>query len=161
MKGQTMRLLVPATSSWKPKRRSTAGQNGDIYCSPACGGDCTLKDYREKKRISREVAQLLSPGGKGWKPVVWENLGWHCKVVSPHGHVEVYIYPEDNTYMVSLASGQEELLLDSAWIASDSAPIAAVKKFMSQCEKAIKRLESIVAEPMRQSSMPNKIPSLT
>lgn len=26
--------------------------------------------------------------GKGWKPVVWENLGWHSKVKK--GNVEVY-----------------------------------------------------------------------
>lgn len=61
-----------STLSWIPKRR------GKIYCSPACGGGCTYAEYLSAKT---KAAKLVKRLGRGWKPRVWENLGWHYQAV--------------------------------------------------------------------------------
>lgn len=58
-------------NAWKPKR------HGNFYCSPACGGECTWAAYQKAVKDSKALAKKL---GKGWKPRVWENLGWHWEV---------------------------------------------------------------------------------
>lgn len=57
--------------SWAPVRR------GKIYCSPACGGDCTMAAFR---RATQEADKLATRMGAGWRRVVWENLGWFYKI---------------------------------------------------------------------------------
>lgn len=57
--------------SWKPRRR------GDVFCSPACGHDCSRSSYDRAMEHARRICRAL---GKGWKPAVHENLGWHCSV---------------------------------------------------------------------------------
>lgn len=66
--------------SWEPRL------NGKIYCAPACGGGCTKAAY--DKAVSDAAVLVSKLCGKGWKSVVWENLGWHYKAVS--GPVQVY-----------------------------------------------------------------------
>jgi len=58
---------------WKPRHR----KNRTIYCSPLCGGDCKRADYDKAVRESAKLAKRLGPG---WKPNVWENLGWFWQV---------------------------------------------------------------------------------
>ena len=53
---------------------------GGKYCSPACGGAkgfCTKADFDRATKDAGALAQRL---GDGWKPRVWENLGWHWEV---------------------------------------------------------------------------------
>lgn len=50
---------------------------GGIYCSPWCGHNCTKATYDECVKESTALARRM---GKGWKPYVWENLGWHYRV---------------------------------------------------------------------------------
>ena len=50
---------------------------GEFYCSPACCGDrpfCTKAAY---DRANHEAAAMATELGNGWKPDVWENLGWY------------------------------------------------------------------------------------
>lgn len=65
--------------SWKPIR------NGAEYCSPACGGGRTHAAYM---RAQREAAALCKQF-PGFKPRVWENVGWHWGIVN-NG---VFIHP--------------------------------------------------------------------
>ena len=79
---------------WTP----VLSDNGEIYCSPGCGGRCKKADFDlATERADRLCEQL----GDGWNPQVWENLGWHYSVVldlrrdrpSPHkdrAHVEIH-----------------------------------------------------------------------
>lgn len=67
--------------SWKPVRR------GSVYCAPACGGRCTYIAYLKASEKARKLAKRL---GKGWKPHVWENLGWHYKVIFKTGTLSVH-----------------------------------------------------------------------
>ena len=63
-------------------------RNGDIYCSPRCGGQCTYEQYQAAVAGADELVRIL---GEGWEPCVWDNLGWHyearkgCCVVKPFG----------------------------------------------------------------------------
>lgn len=57
--------------SWKPQK------HGDIYCSPACGGNCKHSDFNHAWEMAKMLAKVM---GIGWSPHVWENLGWHWKV---------------------------------------------------------------------------------
>ncbi len=56
---------------WTPVRR------GKIYCSPRCGGDCTLAAFEAATRAAESTAKRM---GSGWRVTVYENLGWHWRV---------------------------------------------------------------------------------
>lgn len=61
--------------SWRPRRR------GDTYCAPACGHGCKRAAFEAAERKAKRLAAKL---GKGWRPRVWENLGWHYSATRPH-----------------------------------------------------------------------------
>lgn len=63
---------VNAGDGWTPRL------HGDIFCSPLCGGRCKKVDF---DRVSEQASALAAQLGGGWKPNVWENLGWHYDVV--------------------------------------------------------------------------------
>lgn len=63
---------APATpDEWAPVL------NGDIFCSPRCGGGCTKAEYDAAVTAADALAAKLGPG---WEPDIWENLGWHYAV---------------------------------------------------------------------------------
>lgn len=64
--------------SWKARHYSKDGVTR--YCAPACGHDCTLVEHANAHTSAKALADRLNGAGSGWRPVVWENLGWHCKV---------------------------------------------------------------------------------
>lgn len=68
---------------WKPQH------HGLIYCSPACGGGCTRAAFN---KATEQAASLAKKLGKGWRPEVWENLGWHWAVVKGDERVYVKVY---------------------------------------------------------------------
>lgn len=74
------------TLSWKPKR------TGRIYCSPACGHDCTHAVFQQAHKDGKTLAERMRKGvGGDWKVRVWENGGWHyCAIlgeyISIHEH---------------------------------------------------------------------------
>jgi hypothetical protein len=75
--------FIPVSKlDWTPQQ-----QPGGIYCSPACGCGCKADDHNRAALEAREDAARL---GQGWEPRVWENGGWHGKVVK--GAAEVMRY---------------------------------------------------------------------
>lgn len=58
--------------SWSPKLR------GKLFCSDACGHGCTLTAFKRARIAADGLAAAM---GKGWAPVVWENMGWHFRAV--------------------------------------------------------------------------------
>lgn len=72
--------------AWKPRHRKDA-TGRRIFCSPACGANCSYFDYQQAQRRALKLANRLGPG---WKPRVWENMGWFCEAVkgkaSVHPH---------------------------------------------------------------------------
>ncbi len=59
--------------------RWTPIRDGAVYCSPACGGKCTMEDFEWATKEAEKLARLM---GDGWEPHVWENLGWHYRVTN-------------------------------------------------------------------------------
>jgi hypothetical protein len=74
------------TLSWTPVRRDR------IFCAPACGFQCTHKAFMRATARADRLARTL---GHGWSPVVWENCGWHAKVVSAHAEVGIHTNGHD------------------------------------------------------------------
>src|SRR4051812_35218771 len=83
----------PLALSWKPRRI------GPLYCSPACGGRCTWEEHQAALRAAQSLATNLETltGRRGWKLVIWENLGWHSKAVSPCGRIKVHAHSKSFT----------------------------------------------------------------
>lgn len=52
--------------------------NGDIYCSTRCGYNCTKAQF---DAAVQDADNLVARLGSGWKPRIWENLGWHYSAV--------------------------------------------------------------------------------
>ncbi len=56
-------------------------------CAKWCGSGCTEEAYQKATRDAEVLAKQL---GDGWKPRVWENMGWHFEAVSSCGRLEVH-----------------------------------------------------------------------
>lgn len=91
--------------SWKPRLR------GNIYCAPACGGNCTRSDYEKAVRAADALIRKLR--GNGWKPLVWENLGWHYKVVS--GPIQVYPSHDRKSYSAMIGGSPKDNAGDASY----------------------------------------------
>jgi len=61
-----------------------AERRGVIYCAPWCGAGCTWAAFQEATRRADALVKSL---GAGWKPRVWENMGWHYEAVN--GIIEI------------------------------------------------------------------------
>lgn len=66
---------------WTPVR------NGGVFCSPGCGRGCTWMEHEQALEDAHRLAKGLGPG---WKPEVWENMGWHFRAVSDDGRWKVH-----------------------------------------------------------------------
>ncbi|MDD2892552.1 MAG: hypothetical protein PHF20_01365 [Halothiobacillaceae bacterium] len=65
-------------NEWVPVR------DGNVFCAPACGAGCKYSDYQHAVNAAQAMINML---GHGWKPDIWENMGWHYRVFK--GKVEV------------------------------------------------------------------------
>jgi hypothetical protein len=122
--------------SWKAVRR------GDIYCAPACGGNCTWSAYQSAKRSAARIVKKL---GTGWKPYVHENMGWHyCAKSADDGQTSVYRHHDKPGYWASI---------HGLWIGEGETPLAAVKHAASKArarrEVITKILSGIEGKPRR------------
>lgn len=116
--------------SWKPKSR------GAIYCSPACGCDCT---YASFKKANSDAAKLAKRMGRGYKPYVWENMGWHFKVYN--GKIEVYPRSFTGGFIVFIQThpqfivgGNNPKLLVKQALAEFDAHLSALKKSRAEMD---------------------------
>lgn len=105
--------------------------NGDIYCSPFCGGKCKKADYDEALVASNKIAAQL---GTGWVPEVFENLGWYWKVTK--GNLEVR--KSDAGYNATMQFDQDQNYYFSA---DDIDPRKAVQNVRKQLSDIIRKLE--------------------
>ena len=90
--------------NWTPVRK------GDIYCSPACGADCTYGEYIEATKKAEQLAIKCSNeiGGK-WEIRVSENLGWHYEVILSETNIAIsyggYLSKQGDYYTVGFSGG--------------------------------------------------------
>lgn len=109
---------------WTPKRR------GKIYCSPACGLGCTHAEFMTATRKAKALVKRL---GAGWKPRVWENLGWHYEAVKGepvrdiHDHLIEVIPHRGCGYTIYLQTNPQIVV-------EHKNPIRGVSKAMHQAQ---------------------------
>lgn len=93
-----MKKKYQAPLSWKAIRR------GAVYCAPACGHGCTHEEFvRANREAAKLCLELDAKTIKGWKPRVWENLGWHFDAISACGRLKVSRVSRDLKHGSSLA----------------------------------------------------------
>ncbi len=91
-------------------------------CATWCGRGCTEEEYQQAIRSSHALAKRM---GKGWKPNVWENLGWHYAVVSPCRRLKVH--PCGRSFTAYLG---EPDCPGGRWAEHGSTPKAAVRNVL-------------------------------
>lgn len=106
--------------TWKPVRYTR--DRVERYCSPACGAHCTWAAYNEAWADAEKSRYRL---GSLWKVYIWENLGWHWKVVRKD--IEVWS-SVDGTYVASYRGPY--------WIKSCKSPQAAVRALVEMVRKS-------------------------
>ena len=116
--------------SWKPQL------NGEIYCSPACGGGCTKAAHDDAKKNAAELARQVGPG---WTPRVWENLGWHYCVVSPCKRIELYFSKPGYIAFLGEAGSSSGL-----WVECGDTAELAISKVIETGKNHVARLQAII-----------------
>lgn len=99
-------------------------EEAGTYCSPACGGGCTITAYEAAKKLANEMVVEL---GNGWVPNVFENLGWHGYAVN--GSAQISKSRHTNKYSCIINGG-------FAQSAEGSTPTEAFEKALKQCSDA-------------------------
>lgn len=89
----------PKPLSWEPVRDQEAG----TYCAPACGSRCKFTDYLAAAQAAETTCAAL---GKGWRPRVWENMGWHWSVYLPIGRRKEYRHGTPRVQLNASGSGK-------------------------------------------------------
>lgn len=113
---------------------------GDIYCSPACGGNCTKSAYDNAVMVSNRLASQL---GDGWIPEVFENMGWYWKVQKGDLTVRPDCEDEADFSEADFSADLQFDLLDHSYYfeVCDPDPIKAVQLVREQLSNVIKKLE--------------------
>ncbi len=109
----------------KPDRYPVHVNDLDRKCADWCGYGCTQKMYDEALWTAQHTAKRL---GDGWKAEVFENMGWHSKVVSENGRVSVSppnARAQSKHYTAYFDKGQH-------YSASGATPTAAVGAVLAQ-----------------------------
>ena len=111
--------------------------DGGIFCSPACGGACTLAAHDIAQSRAKALAGRL---GKGWEPKVWENLGWHFRAVDPSGTLKVH--PSSGRQRWTAYLGGSDA--GGRWVESGTTPEAAIRAVRKVAEKDRDLIETIL-----------------
>lgn len=118
---------------WNPIR------NGDIYCSPACGGGCTFAAYENAHKLANSLAKRLSSPRATWTTYVHENLGWHYSVISPCGRIMV---SEDRGSPRYSALFGEPFSHMGIWVARGRTAKAAVRNVIQVAERELEKIQA-------------------
>lgn len=86
----SMMDIIDEMAAFDKKQWTPVLRKDGIYCSPGCGFKCTKAAHDEAQRNAALLAFALGPG---WKPRVWENLGWHFKASLDSTEVECHVTP--------------------------------------------------------------------
>lgn len=114
-------------------------RRGAIYCSPACGGNCTWEAYRQAEKRSKALCENL---GSKWKPRVWENLGWHYRAE----YTDMAVYP-----LTSSGRGGYDADIAGHFIGRGRTPIEAADAAMALLGNYIRRWQKVFAELQKAS----------
>ena len=114
----------------------------EIKCAKWCGNGCTRKEYEEAEINALVLANRL---GKGWKPDVWENLGWHYAARRGGVRVIPHMYGPDRRYTAFLNYKKSP---GGRWVATAATPETAVAEALAMARherdeiaKAVRKVE--------------------
>jgi hypothetical protein len=128
------RKTKPEPLSWTPERR------GKIFCAPACGANCTLAAFN---LATARADVLCARLGHGWRPRVWENLGWHYCAVSSCGRWKVHAHHDHKT-RVSYSAFLGDDGPGGLWAESGETPEAAMRNTWAAAEQRIEQFVSFL-----------------
>lgn len=125
--------------SWTPRRR------GAFFCAPACGRGCLKVEHDAAVRLARTMASHL---GTGWKPEVWENLGWHAKAVDSSGRWEVCANKDFKGKVCHYTAYLGDARIQGGiWVEQAKTPVDAVKKTLATARKNVLALNALLYDP--------------
>ena len=101
---------------------------------------------REALAKGKEKLKLLK-NRKGWKVVVWENLGWHMRLEK--GNMNLHYSPDDDTFSGFLSdtgSGGDDIFWHESFYHKDpnlviKKKLAIAQAFVNQCQAVIDEIE--------------------
>jgi hypothetical protein len=149
MKKLTKAEHMLATHDWTPVL------HGAIYCSPACGGNCTKRAHDKAVEAADKLVAIL---GSQWSAVVYENLGWYYKAVSG----PVTVFPSYDGSFGCFISSDTEMSGggSSVWTisANNSDPVlAGLAQLDSAVENVGRLLRSVFAAGRALGKSPHEI----
>jgi hypothetical protein len=109
---------------------------GEKYCSPACGGGCTKEAH---DRAQERAAALAWQLGEGWRPRVWENLGWHHSATDKSGKLKVHPSDVDGSFFALFGDGD-----GGEWRGNGETPEAAVKAAVAAAIREVRRVAGLL-----------------
>lgn len=114
---------------------------GKIYCAPFCGAKCTKAAFDKATKEAKALAKQL---GKGWKPCVWENMGWHWAVVNESKSMKLY---KDLDYVGYSAwlEPEKHLGIGFQWIRNGKTPEQAVLNVITEFRNFTKRVNKTLS----------------
>lgn len=119
----------------KQELRWTPVRHGVYYCSPACGCGCRYSAY---VRVKARAAKLAKHLGPGWKPVVWENVGWHyrARLVLGANVLEVHQGEGKRAYWASL-TGPDLHQIHGTWKTAKQAVAGVRDEALSRAQRYV------------------------
>jgi len=132
--------------NWNPIRK------GRIYCSPACGNNCTYAQYN---KVKKQAAALCTVLGPAWKPIVEENLHWFSYAQArPSHNVLINIWPgvsPTDSFWADIHISIPQLGTTRQFCAYGISPLQALQKAFQQAftlgtalVKACKKMEDVL-----------------
>lgn len=120
---------------WKPVSR------GKVFCSPACGYDCTHAMHLDAHTNAKAlVASLDKTSGKGWKPHVWENLGWHYSAISACGRIKVHPYHGSKPLTGCTAFLGQADRAGGTWATGGKTPASSVRNVIAMAKREMDKI---------------------
>lgn len=110
-------------------------------CAEWCGRGCTKAEHDKAVRIARALVRQLGPG---WRPRVWENLGWHSEAVSRCGRITVHQlqFPKGQVHHTAYLG--EPGCGGGRWVESSSDPRVAVSSVIAAARRDLARIGAVL-----------------
>lgn len=120
--------------------RRTPIRRGKTYCSPRCGMGCTWEAFQEAGRKAEALVALCAAEGLGeWRAEVWENLGWHYKVMDATGALK--IHPRSGVEGYAAYAGAPGSA-GGRWTGVGATPRAALAAIVERLQKEVDSVQA-------------------
>lgn len=129
------------THTRKTNRRWVPVRRGTTYCSPGCGGGCTMKAYDSAKTLAVGMAKALGPG---YRPGVHENLGWYASAVSRCGRLKIHAHIYVTGRLTYTAFFGEPPDPGGRWMATRREPRTAARAVLDNARTALARMGALL-----------------